>query len=60
MKISELIRKLEEERRKYGDIRVYVHMGAAGYDDIKDVVTFGAASETVGERAVWLSDEAAR
>lgn len=57
MYIDDLIRKLEQEKQKYGNIEVRLHApnGRGGAQAIEDIATFS----DVWTRSVWLSSEPA-
>ena len=56
MKISQLIQKLQEEQRKYGDIKVIVHTSlTCNRGPILDVATFASPEGLYA----WISNEEA-
>jgi hypothetical protein len=56
MNISTLIRKLEEEKAKYGDIEIVLHTGTRkAQGEILDVATFHSSTGN----QLWLSTEPA-
>lgn len=59
MTISQLIKKLQEEKRKFGDIEVLIHAPTADTQPALDVFTASHSVGSKSSRVVWISSEEA-